>query len=247
MTHAIINEFVVHADNWIDLHGGDIPEDLVPFVICRGGTEAVDLKSREMAMAFGSPYVLTVSKPIQPAKGTSSYVAGVERGVPSILAEAGGVGQMQEEAVVLLVQGVLNVMRYLGMMARVEDVTASNVEIRIPKLDTSSKWKGAKEGGLTAHSAVATEEGSEPFERRSQTAATVLTSFEWIYAKHAGMWYPRIKAGDKLTEGQEIGTVGDLFGDTLEMITAPVNGTALFLTINPAVQEKGLLMGIGTN
>ena len=40
MTHALITEFVVYADAYIDLHGGDIPEALVPFVICsvRGRT-----------------------------------------------------------------------------------------------------------------------------------------------------------------------------------------------------------------
>jgi predicted deacylase len=46
-------------------------------------------------------------------------------------------------------------------------------------------------------------------------------------------------------KGQEIGTVGDLFGDTLEKIVSPVNGVILFLTINPSVLENGLLMGVG--
>src|SRR5712671_5653053 len=92
MTHALINEFVAHADAYVDLHGGDIPEALVPFVICRaaaGPVEAntVDAKSKELALAFGFPYVLTVSKPVQPAKGLSSYAAAAELGVPSILAE----------------------------------------------------------------------------------------------------------------------------------------------------------------
>jgi hypothetical protein len=41
MTHAYINEFVVHADAYVDLHGGDIPEALVPFVICRAGNDEV--------------------------------------------------------------------------------------------------------------------------------------------------------------------------------------------------------------
>jgi hypothetical protein len=48
-------------------------------------------------------------------------------------------------------------------------------------------------------------------------------------------------------EGQQIGTVGDLFGDTLEKIASPVTGTVLFLTINPSVLENGLLMGIGAD
>ena len=116
MTHACINEFVVHADAYVDLHGGDIPEALVPFVICRAGNDEVAKKSKAIAMAFGLPYVLTVSKPVQPSKGQSSYAAAADKGIPAILAEAGGVGQMQEEAVELLVDGVVNVMRHLGMI-----------------------------------------------------------------------------------------------------------------------------------
>src|SRR5438874_4167614 len=77
------------------VHGGDIPEALVPFVICRAGNDEVAKKSKAIATAFGLPYVLTVSKPVQPAKGQSSYAAAAEKGVPSILAEAGEVGQLQ--------------------------------------------------------------------------------------------------------------------------------------------------------
>src|SRR2546423_15335136 len=76
MTHALINEFVVHADAYVDLHGGDIPEALVPFVICRSEAgladeraRAVAARSKQMAIAFGLPYVLTVSKLVQPSKG----------------------------------------------------------------------------------------------------------------------------------------------------------------------------------
>ncbi len=60
------------------------------------------------------------------------------------------------------------------------------------------------------------------------------------------MWYPKVAAGNLVKKGQQIGHVGDLFGDVLEKIVSPVNGVVLFLTINPSVLEKGLLMGIGT-
>jgi len=202
MTHALIHEFVVHADAYVDLHGGDIPEALVPFVICRAGDDAVSKKSKQIALAFGLPYVLTVSKPVQPAKGLSSYAGAAEKGIPAILAEAGGVGQLQQDAVALLVNGVKRVMKHLGMI-----------------------------------------EGKEV--RRSQTAATVLGKFEWLYTKHAGMWYPKVAPGDAVKKGKQIGTVRDLFGDTLEKIISPVDGVVLFLTINPSVLENGLLMGIG--
>jgi uncharacterized protein len=227
MTHACINEFVVHADAYVDLHGGDIPEALVPFVICRAGHDEVAKKSKAIAMAFGLPYVLTVSKPVQPSKGhragaggLSSYAAAADKGTPAILAEAGGAGQMQEEAVSLLVNGVVNVMRHLGM---IED---AKFESHIANSETNSKAKPKK----TARSPVAT---------------TVLTKFDWLYTKSTGVWYPKVAQGDAVREGEQIGTVGDLFGATLEEIASPVNGVVLFLTISPSVLENGLLMGIG--
>ena len=200
MTHALINEFVVHADAYLDLHGGDIPEALVPFSICRGGPAEVDVKSRELATAFGLPYLLTVSRPIQQAKGSSSYVAAAERGIPAVLAEAGDVGQLQQEAVTLLVDGVLRVLAHLGMM-----------QATLP----------------------------------AAPAPAVLTAFEWVYSKHAGMFYPTVAAADVVHAGQKIGTIGSLFGETLETVVSPVDGRILFLTINPAVRENGLLAGIG--
>ena len=201
MTHALMNEFVVHADAYLDLHGGDIAEALVPFSICRGGAEMVDVKSRELATVFGLPYLLAISRPIQQAKGSSSYVAAAERGIPAVLAEAGGVGQLQQEAVTLLTDGVFRVLAHLGML-----------KTNIPPAP----------------------------------APAMLNAFEWVYAKHAGMFYPSVAANDPVQAGQEIGMVGSLFGETLEAVVAPVSGRVLFLTINPAVLANGLLMGIGT-
>ena len=200
MVHALTSEFVAHADAWLDLHGGDIPEALVPFSICRAGSDEVDAKSMELALATGLPYVLAVSRPVQPAKGSSSYVAGAGLGVPSVLVEAGGVGQLQEEAVELLMTAVHRAMAHLGM-----------ITTAIP----------------------------------APAPPTVLTGFEWTYAKHAGMFYPKVAAGDLVRKGDEVGRVGDLFGAELEFVQAPATGRVLFLTINPSVGENGLLMGIG--
>src|SRR5437762_2978154 len=133
MTHALINEFVLHADAYVDLHGGDIPEALVPFVISRAGDDDVAEKSKAIAMAFGLPYVLTISKPVQPSKGQASYAAAAEKAIPAVLAEAGGVGQMQEEAVELLANGVVNVMQHLGMIA--------GAKSQIPGSKSQAKFK----------------------------------------------------------------------------------------------------------
>ena len=134
-----------------------------------------------------------------------------------MLAEAGGVGQLQEDAVELLVNGVRRVMAHLGM--------------------SDSEGGGrAKSGRSAAETAATTVTPGTP---------TILTKFEWVYTKNAGMFYPRVAAGDLVQKGQEIGTIGSLFGDVLETIIAPVTGRVLFLTINPSVSENGLLMGIG--
>ena len=132
---------------------------------------------------------------------------------------------MQEEAVALLVDGVVNVMRHLGM------IDDAKFEFQI------SKSKANK----TARSAMATTKTSAA----GTAASKLLTKFEWLYTKSTGVWYPKVAPGDAVTEGEQIGTVGDLFGDTLEEIVSPVNGVVIFLTINPSVLENGLLMGIG--
>jgi uncharacterized protein len=238
MTHALINEFIVHADAYVDLHGGDIPEALVPFVICRAGDDQVSQKSNAIAKAFGLPYVLTVSKPVQPAKGLSSYAAAAEKGIPAILAEAGGVGQMQEDAVELLFRGVINVMGHLGMLESVSGATTTaNDEIQMMNDEGSPKSEIQK----TALRAVATAETPAA----GRVASTVFTKFEWLYTKSTGMWYPTMAPGDIVEEGEQIGTVRDLFGETLEEIISPVDGVVLFLTVNPSMLENGLLMGVG--
>ena len=132
---------------------------------------------------------------------------------------------MQEEAIELLVDGVVNVMRHLRM------IDDANFEFQI------SKSKANK----TARSALATTKTTAA----DTAASTLLTKFEWLYTKRTGVWYPKVAPGDAVREGERIGTVGDLFGDTLEEIVSPVNGVVLFLTINPSVLENGLLMGIG--
>jgi biotin carboxyl carrier protein len=143
---------------------------------------------------------------------------------------------MQEDAVAPLVRGVINVMRHLEMIESVADaISTANDEARITNDERNSKVK------KTARRAVATTKASEA----DTSASTLLTKFDWLYTKSTGVWYPKVAPGDVVREGEQVGTVGDLFGDILEEIVSPVNGVVLFLTINPSVLGKGLLMGIG--
>ena len=200
LVYALTNEFIAHADLHIDLHGGDMVEDLVPFSICQQGESAANKTALELAMVFGLPNVLLVDRPVQASKGTLSYAAAAARGIPSFIAEAGGVGQLQQDAVDLLQAGVLRVLHHLGMLK------------------------------------TAMPECAQP---------TLLRSFEWLYCQNAGMFYPSVATNDEVEVGQIVGTIGSLFGETLEEIMSPVAGRVLFLTSSPAVVKAGLLMGIG--
>jgi hypothetical protein len=118
LVNAVTEELMTKADVYIDLHGGDMVEDLVPFSICRNGEGETDRTAQELARVFGLPYLLTVDRPVQPGAGSMSFVAAAERGVPGFIAEAGGVGLLQEEPVQLLRDGVLRVLNHLGMLRR---------------------------------------------------------------------------------------------------------------------------------
>ena len=154
LVHAITEEFISHADAYIDLHGGDMVEALVPFAICRKGDDEVDRKARELAAVFGLPYLLVVDRPVQVTKGTMSYVASGERGVPGFIAEAGGIGQLDEPSVELLTNGTRRVMRHLGMI----DQTVPEA----PEITTLSsfEWLYSQKAGMF-HSAVAVDDRVE--------------------------------------------------------------------------------------
>ncbi len=106
LAHWLTEEFIAHADAYLDLHGGDLVEALLPFSIAPVGDEA----SLQLGRAFGLPH-LTVSE------GQVMSIAAARRhGVPAIIAESGGQGLWPDSAISPLAEGVRRVMRHLGML-----------------------------------------------------------------------------------------------------------------------------------
>ncbi|HEY6891413.1 MAG TPA: succinylglutamate desuccinylase/aspartoacylase family protein [Solirubrobacter sp.] len=81
--------------------------------------------------------------------------------------------------------------------------------------------------------------------RPDRPRSTVLTRFEWLYSTPAGFWVAHRKTGEQVRQGDLLGEVRDLYGDTLQLIEAPADGVILFLTTSAAVKENGLLLGLG--
>ena len=112
MTHAIMAHVVPGIDAWIDLHGGDIHEALIPFTLYSdAATPEVQARSRQMAEVYGIKYLVPRN-----AIGGGTYGTGASLGIPAILAEAGQVGQLDEENVQVHLTGCRNVLKHLGVL-----------------------------------------------------------------------------------------------------------------------------------
>ncbi len=107
----LFREFILGSDLLIDLHGGDLFEALEPFAIYD------DSPQREMAgrlaRAYGLPYV--ICQPGSDLKGMTS-VAAADAGIPAIIAEVGGCGLLESDAVSRHLTGLRNALRCAGML-----------------------------------------------------------------------------------------------------------------------------------
>jgi len=104
------------GDAYLDLHGGDMIEALVPFTACYAVDDPeVTEKSKSLARAFGIRHILMHAKQAAGGPSGMTVLTAAEAGVPALLAEAGGQGIWDEASVALLQRGVLRVMRALDM------------------------------------------------------------------------------------------------------------------------------------
>ena len=111
------------AEYAIDLHAGDLVEDLTPFVIYRETGEAgLDGRIKRMVDAYGARYAVK-SAPTGERPG-SLYAVAALNGVAAMLAESGGRGLLIEEDVVRHVRGVTNILRAIGAIDGVPDRVA---------------------------------------------------------------------------------------------------------------------------
>ena len=116
----VADQIVKPADVVVDLHGGDIDEDLRPYSYwTRTGSAAQDDASRALVMAFGLDHVIVRDIDVSNASSTRSLGGfSLAQGKTMIVAEAGRSGLVQPGDVDALVSGCLNVLGSLKMIAR---------------------------------------------------------------------------------------------------------------------------------
>lgn len=101
IAHVIMEEISSMSDHWFDLHGGDVPERVMP----GGYTIFSRDEDEDIARAFGTKYV---SKRVR--------IGGGRRAGRAIVAESGGLATCLESDIKVHKDGVENVMKYLKMM-----------------------------------------------------------------------------------------------------------------------------------
>jgi uncharacterized protein len=113
LARSIFDQIIEPADVLLDLHGGDLVEALEPFAIYDASPH--EERTHAIALAFGLPYVVRQELDESGLGGMTSSAA-ASAGIPAVIAEAGGCGQLEDAATTLLVDGVRNVLRHLEML-----------------------------------------------------------------------------------------------------------------------------------
>src|SRR5690242_5154116 len=111
-SYVITREVVEKCDHLIDLHGGDLDENLRPYSYWTvTGNQKQDEASRAMVLAFGLDHIIVSrDRPKDPNASRFLENTASTRGKPSFTAEAGRSGAVDPNEVKLLVDGVMRVM-----------------------------------------------------------------------------------------------------------------------------------------
>jgi uncharacterized protein len=125
LARHVFDELIVPSDFMLDLHGGDMVEALEPFSLY--DESAVEEQARGLAIAFGLPYVVRSTPSDAPIGGTTTGAAAAV-GVPAVIAEVGGCGLLEEDAVRMHLDGIANALRHLEMLPG--EVTPARADMR---------------------------------------------------------------------------------------------------------------------
>ncbi|WP_433295410.1 succinylglutamate desuccinylase/aspartoacylase family protein [Pseudonocardia sp. CA-142604] len=122
LAHHITEAFIRPTDYLLDLHAGDLPEALEPFVLY--DESPVEEQSRRLAHAYGLGHVVRQARAGRTVGGSTSAVA-ADLGIPSITAEAGQNGILDRASVDRHLTGLANITRVLGIDTRPSTGTAA--------------------------------------------------------------------------------------------------------------------------
>jgi uncharacterized protein len=164
-SYMMTKEVVSKCDHLIDLHGGDLDENLRPYSYWTvTGNQKQDDFSKAMVLAFGLDHIIiSADRPKDPKASRYLENTASTMGKPSFTAEAGRSGPVEGADAKMLTDGVLHVMGHLKMTAeraapvanpvwveKVVTIAAEHDGVFRPSVNRDAHvTKGAKIGAIT--------------------------------------------------------------------------------------------------
>ncbi len=144
LVYKLFNDFIKKSDYYLDLHGGDLTEKVVPFAyVHKSNNKKVNEKSKELAESYGTNNIVftNIFGKYYSDKGfTFSYAS--ENGIPSIQVEKGGIGQIEDDDVEHHINGIINVLKYIGCLEGNIDINESPINYYNQYAYIRSKYEG---------------------------------------------------------------------------------------------------------
>jgi len=113
---ALLEDWARDADCFVDMHGGDLCENVAHFTVAQMTGEAgFDRRNLDLARCFDSQIVARLDASHLRAPGRSC-TGRARRGQPAAFAEGGRIGLIEEEHVAYHLEGVLRIANHLGMI-----------------------------------------------------------------------------------------------------------------------------------
>jgi len=136
LANLFMKEIVEKCTHGIDLHTGAIHRSNLPQI--RANLD--DEKTKDLAVAFDVPVIISSN-----LRDGSLREAAAEYGIPMLLYEAGEALRFDEVSIRAGVQGIINVMRSLGMLPPSKRQSKKHME---PVVARSSSWVRAPDSGI---------------------------------------------------------------------------------------------------
>jgi predicted deacylase len=116
LCHSLLQDWAAGADLFIDMHGGDLRENVAKFIMYqRTGEAARDAARRDLARSFDADLVVGLEPELMDKPGRSC-TALAALGRAGLLSEGGANGIVDEASVQFHLSGALNAARLLGMI-----------------------------------------------------------------------------------------------------------------------------------
>jgi hypothetical protein len=110
IARSVLDNVLMKSDYALELHGGDVLEDVVPHTEYElTGDDKLDSIEEDLAKTFGLRFIVETAPPL----------ARPPIGRPRIVAEAGREGRLEDEFTSMHLQGIRNIMKRLKMIGGV--------------------------------------------------------------------------------------------------------------------------------